>query len=115
VAAGQVTECQVPFHMVNGKVHHSNLELAFADFTVKSSGAVGLDGSLAIVVDMPIPPRLAAAAKLTPAQAKQMIGIPIGGTLEHPRPDPRALESLTAVLGRSLLENQLNRLLQPKR
>jgi translocation and assembly module TamB len=114
-ATGQVMECQVPFHMVNGKVHHSNLELAFADFTLKSSGAVGLDGSLAIVVDMPIPPPLATAAKLTPAQAKQTLRIPIGGTLEHPRPDPRALESLTAVLGRSLLENQLNRLLQPKR
>jgi hypothetical protein len=114
-AVGLVKECRVPFHLVSGKVYHSNLELAFADFTLKSSGAVGLDGSLAIVVDMPIPPPLAAAAKLTPAQAKQTLRIPIGGTLEHPRPDPRALESLTAVLGRSLLENQLNRLLQPKR
>jgi hypothetical protein len=115
VSQGQIKECQVPFHMVNGKVHHSNLELAFGDFTFKTSGAVGLDGSLAIAVDMPIPPPLAAAAKLTPAQAKQTFRIPIGGTLEHPRPDPRALESLTSVIGRSLLENQFNRLLQPKR
>src|SRR6185436_1715368 len=42
--------CQVPFHMVNGKVYHSNLELAFAEVTLKSSGAVGMDGSLALVV-----------------------------------------------------------------
>jgi translocation and assembly module TamB len=110
-----VKECKVPFHMVNGKVHHSNLELAFGDFTLKSSGVVGLDGSLAIVVETPIPPRLAAAAKLTPAQAKQTIRIPIGGTVDHPRADARALESLTSTLGRSILENQLNRLLQPKR
>src|ERR1019366_3399932 len=108
-----VKESKVPFHMINGKVHHSNLELALGDFTLKSSGAVGLDGSLAIVVETPIPPHLVAALKLTPAQAKQTIRIPIGGTVDHPRADGHALESLTSVLGRSLLENQLNRLLQP--
>jgi hypothetical protein len=91
------------------------LELVFPDFTVKSSGAVGMDGSLALMIDMPIPPQLATALKLTPAQGKQMLRIPIGGTLERPRPDPRALESLTAIVGRSFLENQLNKLLQPKR
>lgn len=114
-AGFEIKECKVPFQMANGKVYHSNLELAFADFTLKSSGAIAMDGSLALVVEMPIPGRLAAALKLTPAQAKQMLRIPIGGTLERPRVDPRALESLTGVLGRSLLENQLDRLLQPKR
>ena len=109
-----VKECRVPFHMVGGKVHHSDLEIAFGDLTLKSSGAVGLDGSLAIVVETPIPPALAAAAKLTPAQAKQIIRIPIGGTVDHPRVDSRALEAVTSVLGRSILENQLNKLLQPK-
>ena len=109
-----VKACRVPFHMVNGKVHHSDLELVFPDFTLKSSGSVGLDGSLALVVETSIPPRLAAAAKLTATQAKQTIRIPIGGTLEHPRVDPHALESLTSTLGRSILENELNRLLQPR-
>lgn len=112
---GLVKECQVPFQMIQGKVHHSNLELVFPEITLKSSGAVGLDGSLAIVVETTIPARLAAAAKLTEAQAKQTIRIPIGGTLEQPRVDARALDSITAVLGRSLLENELNKLLQPKR
>jgi hypothetical protein len=96
-------------------VHHRDLELVFPDYTLKSSGAVGLDGSLALVIEMPIPPQLATALKLTPAQSKQMLRIPVGGTLEYPRPDPRALESLTAIVGRSFLENQLNKLLQPKR
>jgi translocation and assembly module TamB len=112
---GMVGESQVAFHLVEGQVHHSGLEMAFADFTVKSSGAVGLDGSLAIVLETQIPPRRAAAAKLTPVQAKQTIRIPIGGTLDHPRADARALESLTSVLGRSVLENELNKLFQPKR
>ncbi len=113
--ASLVKETQVAFHMVQGKVHHQNLELVFPDFTMKSSGAVGLDGSLALVLEMSIPTRLAEAARLTPAQAKQLIRIPVGGTLDRPRLDPRALESLTSILGRSFLENQLNRLLQPKR
>jgi hypothetical protein len=115
MTTGLVKECKVPFQMIQGKVHHSNLELVFPELTLKSSGAVGLDGSLALVVETPIPPRLAAAAKLTPAQARQTIRIPIGGTLEQPRVDGRALESLTSVLGRSVLENEFNKLLQPKR
>jgi hypothetical protein len=110
-----IKDCRVPFEMAKGKVSHNNLELAFADFTIRSSGAVGMDGSLALVVEMPIPARVAALAKLTPTQARQTIRVPIGGTLERPRPDPRALESLTEVLGRSVLENQIERLLQPKR
>ena len=110
-----VKESKVPFHMIDGKVHHRDLELVFPDYSLKSSGTVGMDGSPALMIEMPIPPQLANALKLTPAQAKQMLRVPIGGTLEHPRPDPRALESLTAIVGRSFLENQLNKLLQPKR
>ena len=110
-----VKETQVAFHMVQGKVHHQNLELVFPDFTLKSSGTVGLDGSLALVLEMPVPAKLAEAARLTPAQAQQLIRIPVGGTLDRPQLDPRALESLTSILGRSFLENQLNKLLQPKR
>ncbi len=108
-------ECRVPFHMVQGKVHHRDLELVFPDFTLKSSGSVGLDGSLALIVETSIPNRLADAARFTPAQKQQLVRIPVGGTIERPRLDPRALESLTAILGRSVLENQLNKLLQPKR
>lgn len=110
-----IKECKVPFHMVAGKVHHRDLELAFPEFTLKSSGAVGLDGSLALVIETPVPPHLARAAKLTPTQAKQLVRIPVGGTMDQPRPDPRALESLTSIIGRSILENELNKLLQPKR
>ncbi len=111
---GVVKECRVPFHLLQGKIHHTNLELTVGEFAMKSSGAVGLDGSLAIVVETPIPAQLAAAARLTPAQAKQILRIPIGGTLDHPRIDPHVLESLTSALGRSLLESELNKVL-PKR
>jgi translocation and assembly module TamB len=113
--ASLIKESKVPFVMAEGKVHHRDLELVFPDYTLKSSGAVGMDGSLALVIEMPIPPQLAHALKLTPVQAKQLLRIPVGGTLGHPRPDPRALESLTAIVGRSFLENQLNKLLQQKR
>ena len=110
-----IKESKVPFHMVGGKVHHRHLEISFGDFAVKSSGAVGLDGTLALVIETPVPPRLAALARLTPVQAKQTLRIPIGGTLQQPRPDPRALDSITSTIGRSILENELEKLLQPKR
>ena len=114
-SANLAKESKVPFHMIGGKVNYRDLELVFPDFTVKTSGAVGLDGTLAIVAETPVPPAIAAAARLTPAQAKQTIRIPIGGTLEQPRLERPALESLGAIVGPLALENQLNRLLQPKR
>lgn len=110
-----IKESKVPFHMVAGKVHHRDLEISFGDFSVKSSGAVGLDGTLALVIETPVPPRLASLARLTPAQAKQTVRIPIGGTLGQPRPDGRALESITSVIGRSILENELKNLFPMKK
>ena len=36
----------VPFRLFNGRVYHSGLELHFPELTIRTSGSVGLDGSL---------------------------------------------------------------------
>lgn len=95
-----VKECHVPFHMVNGRVHHRDLELVFPQFTLKTSGSVGMDGSLALVVEMPITPELAGTTKLSPALAKQTIKLPINGTVDRPRIDPAAIAQLSAQFAR---------------
>ena len=39
----------VPFRLVNGRIYHQNLELPIGEFTIRSTGSVGLDGSLALI------------------------------------------------------------------
>jgi hypothetical protein len=111
----------VPFQIVNGRVYHQDLELAFPDLNVRISGSVGLDKSLALLAEMPVPPRLLGTNRLPPALANETIRLPISGTIEQPRLDQKALQSVLSHLARELaadalkhgLENKLKGLLKP--
>ncbi|HTU92119.1 MAG TPA: hypothetical protein VMF69_18700, partial [Gemmataceae bacterium] len=98
----------VPFRMVNGRVHHTGLELHFPELTIRLSGSVGLDGSLALTAEMPVPPKWLGSSKLAKsALANQTIRLPIGGTLSHPKIDERALSDAGAKFARDAAGNLL--------
>lgn len=91
------SEQAVPIRVENGRVYHENLSLAVGPVTVKSSGSVGLDGSVATALDMPVPPQvverlLARNPRLRDALAKQTIRVPVAGTLEKPQIDGKAFQ-----------------------
>ena len=97
-----------------------NLELILADnFSVKTSGSVGLDGSLAMTAEMPIPVSLLGALKLPAAIAKTPIRLPITGTIDHPRIDPKALQDVLKQASRDavggIVEDRLKKLFGPKK
>jgi hypothetical protein len=97
----------VPVLLVKGRVYHSGLELHFPELTVRTSGSVGLDGSLALVAEMPVPPKWLGSSKLARAVAGQTIRLPIGGTLSKPKIDERALREASARFARDAAENAL--------
>jgi hypothetical protein len=113
----------VPFQVINGRVYHRDLELHFPELTVRTSGSVGLDGSLSLIAEMPVPPKWLGSSKLASALAKQTIRLPIGGTLSKPRLDQRALRELSAQMARQAaeraigqeLDNQLKKILRPRK
>jgi hypothetical protein len=111
-------ETRVPFQMVNGRVYHRDLELAFPGLKIRSSGSVGLDGSLALTLEMPIPAHWLGSNKLSGALANKTFRLPVGGTLEHPHIDSAALQQLTSQAAsdnvREQLEKGLQRLLRPR-
>jgi translocation and assembly module TamB len=110
----------VPFRLVNGRVYHQNLELPLGEFTIRSTGSVGLDGSLALMTEMPIPPKWLGKNQLP--KAAQTIKLPIGGTISSPRIDEKALREAMAqnvkdAAGETLrqeLEKSLQKWLRPK-
>jgi hypothetical protein len=104
----------VPFRMVNGRVHHTGLELHFPELTIRTSGSVGLDGSLALVAEMPVPPKWLGSGKLAQAIGNQTIRLPIGGTLSKPKIDERALREASTKFARDAAENAIRQELDNK-
>jgi hypothetical protein len=99
------TEQVVPIRLENGRVHHENFVVHIGQSDVRTSGSVGLDGSLSLVLDLPVPPRL--IERLLPknpilrdALLKQRIKVPVGGTLQRPVLDPKALNAGVESIGR---------------
>lgn len=117
-------EVPVPIAVENGRVHHQNLALTVNGYTVKTSGSVGLDGSLAMVVDVPIPgtfPGLKNNPAVKKAVEGKIVKLPVGGTLAKPAVDAGGLNRAVADLargaakdiGRELLNKELDKLLKP--
>lgn len=86
----------VPVRMVNGRVYHQNLKLVFPELTITTSGYVGLDGSLSLIAEMPVPPKWVGPGRVGQLVANQTIRLPIGGTLNNPKIDESALRQANA-------------------
>jgi hypothetical protein len=112
-------ESSIPFWVQNRRIHHEGMELVFPDVTVRTSGSVGFDRSLQLVVSMPVPEKWIGQNPLGTALRGQVLALPVAGTLDQPQLDRRALEDVSRKLigtaARNVLEDrfkqQLNRLL----
>ena len=115
-------EAVVSFQVIDGRVHHRDLALVFPEVTVRTSGSVGFDGSLALVAEMPVPPTWLGAGRVSAALAKQTVRLPIGGTLDRPKLDEKALRAASAQFVRDTagevlrqeLDRQLEKLIRPR-
>jgi len=106
-------ESQVEFRLVQGRVYHRGLELIFPDLTIRTYGSVGLDKTVAIMAEMPVPPKWIGNNPLGNALKDQTIQLPIAGTLSKPKIDGKVLDKLAAQFirkqGEGLLRNELNK------
>ncbi len=107
----------VPFRMVDGRIYHRDLELAFPEVTLRMYGSVGVeDQSLAMMAEMPIPARWQTNPAVAAALRNQVIQIPISGTLRRPTIDRRAFDQLARQFmqnaAQNMLETQLNKRLE---
>ena len=85
----------VPVRLADGRVHHEGLALTANGFTVRTTGSVGLDGSLDLVAEVPVPegavaPLLRNNPRLREAVTAKRLAVRVGGTIAKPRLDPGA-------------------------
>ncbi|GIW80932.1 MAG: hypothetical protein KatS3mg105_2739 [Gemmatales bacterium] len=113
----------VPFEFVNGRVYHRDFIIPFRNVTLRTYGSVGVDGSLALVVEMPIPKKFLPTDRLQEVLAKTTIKVPVTGSLNQPRLDrdfirreaAKVIRESTRNLLRDEAGRQLDRLLRPFR
>jgi translocation and assembly module TamB len=110
-------ESVIPFQLAGGRVYHRDLVLAFPDLTVRTSGSVGLDQTVDIMAEMPIPPKWLGSNELvSSALRNQRIRVPIAGTLSRPQIDRKTLDRLSQQFldnaARNVLQDGLNRGMQ---
>jgi hypothetical protein len=114
-------ESTVPVQVANGRVHHQNFTFKISGTTLHTSGSVGFDNTLDLVVDVPVPKDLPALKNnplLTKAVAGKVVKVPVKGTLAKPVVDAKAFEQAVIALaresakdvGKDLLDTELKKL-----
>ena len=107
-------EQQVPVAFQDGRVYHDQFKIMVGKTEVVSSGSVGIDKTVNLTLEMPVPPKLvnAALAKnplIRDSLSKQKIKVPVGGTLAKPVVDEgamaRAVEGLVRGVARDLVRD----------
>ena len=98
---------EAQFQLEQGRVAHNRLEMLVGDTPIRTSGSVGLDQSLALVVLLTVQESWVAKDPRLAFLKGTQLSIPVGGTLNQPKLDPRALEQLSA----QVLQQSANRLI----
>jgi hypothetical protein len=93
-----VRDQQVNFRVLDGRVHHQNMEFQVGDVTMRSQGSVGFDETISLTLQVPIQDAWIGDQPLLAGLKGQMLQIPITGTLTRPQMDQRAIAGLSQQL-----------------
>lgn len=97
------TDNAVPVQVHGGRVHHQGFAMNLAGTPLRTSGSVGFDNTLDLIVEVPLPKEMPALKNnplLMKAIAGKWVKIPVKGTLSKPELDPKGFEKTIADLAR---------------
>ena len=84
--------------MKDERIHHVNLTFYVEGVQVRTSGSVGLDETLDMTVEIPVPKQLLGDGPLAKALTQQTVVLPVGGTLSRPKIDTKRLPAAIGQL-----------------
>jgi len=100
-------ETAVPVRVEGGRVHHENFAITVNNYTIRTSGSVGFDGSLAMVAEVPVPgtlPLLKNNPLLKKSLEGKIVKVPLGGTVNKPTLDPNFFATAVTGLAREAMK-----------
>jgi hypothetical protein len=93
-----IRDQQVNFRVLEGRVHHQNMEFQVGDVAMRSQGSVGFDQTIQLTLHVPIQDAWIAKEPLLAGLKGQALQIPVSGTLARPQVDQRAIANISAQL-----------------
>jgi hypothetical protein len=112
-----IQESTIPFRMTKGRIYHQQMDLVFNEVKLRTYGSVGLDQSLAMMIEMPIPPKWQTGKILGSALKDQTIKLQIGGYLRQPKIDRTGLDQIARQFfqnaTQNVIKNRLGELIGP--
>lgn len=102
---------QVPFVVRDGRVYHSQLAMQIGQVELASSGSVGLDDSLDLLLVVRLPDKWFENRPVLAAMRRDGLRLPVRGTLQRPQVDANALREFLRSAGTQGLDGLLKKLL----
>ena len=84
--------------LVERRLWHEGLVLDAGQFTLKSAGSVGADGTLAMVVEVALRGDVAGQTPVVAQLLRTPLVIPLRGTVDNPQFDARAIDMMLAKI-----------------
>jgi len=102
----------IEFRVHDGRVYHKGVQFRAGDLVVLTRGSVGLDHTLDMLVEIPIPDAWLDRGPLLRSLKGEVVAIPLQGTLERPAVDGRALAEWGKKIGAGAAGGLLQNLLE---
>jgi hypothetical protein len=104
----ELPEQEVPVEVIQGRVHHTGLTLKTKEFTLRSTGSVGIDDqSLNIICEVPLRDEWLKDPKFAGLKG-QTLKIPVKGTISQPKVDISAAFGGLVGLGSAGIKGALS-------
>lgn len=107
-----VEEQKVPFAYAEGRVYHKDLKVSFGEVVVQSQGSVGLDQTINFQLLVPIPDKWTEGKPVLAGLKGEAIPFQMGGTLDQPQLDGRALGDFGKRIGMKSIPGLLQRIIE---
>jgi hypothetical protein len=107
----ELPEQGIEYALHDGRVHHSGMVMVVRSAQIRTSGSVGLDESLDLVLEIPVQDRWLRSELLESAFRGEVLRIPVRGTLRRPVIDRQILSDLVRRLAQRATGGLLRKLL----
>ena len=103
----EMPEHSIPFKLAGGRIYHQDVTFIIGGTSVKSTGSVGTDESIDLMLLIGVRDDWTKDQKLLAGLKGQALKIPVRGTLSRPQIDSRILTELASLIGGTALEGAL--------
>jgi hypothetical protein len=107
-----VAEQKVPFAYAEGRVYHKDLTVSFGEVAVQSQGSVGLDQTINFQLSVPIPDKWTEGKPVLAGLQGETIPFQMGGTLDQPQLDGRALGEFGKRIGMKSIPGVIQQIIE---